>query len=290
MTIFIHFVFHYFSDKIEIIEELEDEAEMTLKEEIGDDFDSASDDGNLLMERRKGGTEKAFKILEFYQKNKSLFNISNRNKTKVWEPVANDIKMSASECAHRFRNLKQVYMSYLQRECKSPEKPIIWPYYPLCKKVFGYRALKSKIMKNGDVDYAIKEWSAKEIKALINYYSENYAFVNKNYSDCECWAPLAREIKKTEMACLHKFMEMRKSYRKLKTMLTRNPKVKISWKYYTKFDEICSRPEDGNNEEYEVLKMEDEGNGVHDGELKFWYTFFTFTLRYFKGGRLVPDS
>lgn len=217
-----------------------DSDELSSSESETNGVDDDYTDSNSSKLRRKGEA-KAFKILEFYQKNKDKFSTSNRKKTALWEVIAKQVHMTPTQCAHRFRNLKQVYMAYLHRECKTPEKPIIWPYYNLCKKVFGYKALKSKILKKESNEYEFKEWSPKEIKTLISFYAKNYDSVNKNANNDACWTQLSDEIGKSETLCREKFLELRKSYRKLKTMLTRNPKTKVSWKYFNMFDQICTR-------------------------------------------------
>lgn len=130
--------------------------------------------------------------------------------------------------------------------------PILWPYYALCKKVFGYRAIKNKL-KNGKLDSDDSEdWSAKEIKQLINYFSQNFDDINTNVDDSTKWSELAADIGKGETSCKEKFLELRKSYRKLKTMRSRNPDVKISWKYFASFEQIYSAREEDSQEAMEV--------------------------------------
>lgn len=226
----------------------------------------------MLTARRQEGEAKAFRILEFYLKHKDTFNSSNRLKSAIWEQVAKEVKMTPAQCAHRFRNLKQVYMSYLTRECKRPDKPIVWPYYALCKKVFGYRALKSKILKKTDSDFNIKEWTTKDIKMLIEYFAQNFAKVNSEFSNLECWSELAQKIGKDEEVCKDKFLELRKSYRKLKTMLTRNPNTNISWKYFPYFEQIYENRADATDlsyidGNYEVMDIDDEiKKEIQDGK------------------------
>lgn len=222
-------------------------------EEYTDDDESYDERGFTKRTKRRSGDSKAFKILEYYQKNKDKFSTTNRNKHSLWDILAKQIGISATQCAHRFRNLKQVYTAYVQREISKPEMPILWPYYALCKKVFGYRAIKSKL-KNGKMDSDDSEdWSAKEIKQLINYFSNNFDDINLNIEDTTKWSDLAGEIGKGENSCKEKLLELRKSYRKLKTMRSRNPDVKISWKYFNMFEDIYNAKENG----VETLEMDD---------------------------------
>ncbi|KAI8425717.1 hypothetical protein MSG28_011514 [Choristoneura fumiferana] len=233
-----------------ILEDKKDNPDMQIDWRYIELFDCIFDDesyderGFMKRSKRRTGDSKSFKILEFYQKNKEKFASPNRKKLALWEILARDIGMSAAQCAHRFRNLKQVYTKYVQREINKPEKPILWPYYAHCKKVFGYRAIKSKL-RNGKRDTDDEEeWSAKEIKQLINYFAQNFDDINSNVEDKNKWSALAAEIGKVEDACCEKLLELRKSYRKLKTMKTRNADVKISWKYFNLFDEIYTSKED----------------------------------------------
>ncbi|KAJ8705251.1 hypothetical protein PYW07_011078 [Mythimna separata] len=222
-------------------------------EEFTDDDESYDERGYTKRNKRRSGDSKAFKILEYYQKNKDKFSTTNRNKHSLWDILAKQIGISATQCAHRFRNLKQVYTAYVQREINKPEMPILWPYYALCKKVFGYRAIKSKL-KNGKLDSDDSEdWSAKEIKQLINYFSQNFDELNNNIEDTTKWSDLAGEIGKGENSCKEKLIELRKSYRKLKTMRTRNPEVKISWKYFNMFEDIYNAKENG----VETMEVDD---------------------------------
>ncbi|XP_050555253.1 uncharacterized protein LOC118280646 isoform X2 [Spodoptera frugiperda] len=234
---------------------------VSIKEEVGiddfsDDDESFDERGFTKRTKRRAGESKAFKILEYYQKNKDKFSTTNRNKHSLWEVLAKQIGISATQCAHRFRNLKQVYTAYVQREINKPEMPILWPYYALCKKVFGYRAIKSKL-KNGKMDSDDSEdWSAKEIKQLINYFSQNFEEIDNFVDDTSKWSDLATDIGKTENACKEKFIELRKSYRKLKTMRSRNPDVKISWKYFNMFEDIYNAKQNGNDEAMEVEELD----------------------------------
>ncbi|KAJ0171095.1 hypothetical protein K1T71_013294 [Dendrolimus kikuchii] len=204
---------------------------------------NGTDDENELYDEhddkdsKHGGDSKAFKILEYYQKNKDKFTSPHRNKHSLWEILAKQIGISATQCAHRLRNLKQVYTGYVQREINKPEMPIFWPYYTLCKKVFGYRAIKAKLKNSKQDSNVLEEWSAKEIKMLLNYLAQNISKVDDS-EDLSVWSGLAKEIGKSEQACREKFLELRKSYRKLKTKITRHPNVKISWKYFGLLDNI----------------------------------------------------
>lgn len=244
-------------------------------EDYSEDEESFDERGFTKRSKRRSGDSKAFKILEYYQKNKDKFSTTNRNKHSLWEVLAKQIGISATQCAHRFRNLKQVYTAYVQREINKPEMPILWPYYALCKKVFGYRAIKSKL-KNGKLDSDDSEdWSAKEIKLLINYFSQHFDEINSNVDDNSKWSDLAADIGKSENSCKEKFLELRKSYRKLKTMRTRNPDVKISWKYFNMFEQIYSAKEDGqdamqvDDEQGTYLTIEGSDEKV---EQEGWYT------------------
>ncbi|XP_045779737.1 uncharacterized protein LOC123877230 isoform X2 [Maniola jurtina] len=206
--------------------------------EICDDEESYDERGFTKRTKKRIGDEKAFKILEYYLKNKDKFASSLHKKLALWENLAKQIGISATECAHRFRNFKQVYTSYVQREINKPEKPILWPYYTLCKKVFGYRAIKTKL-KNGKTDTDDEEdWSAKEIKQVINYFARNYCTFIDEVEDKNKWSNLAHELGRSASSCCEKFLELRKSYRKLKTMKARNPDVKVSWKYFNMMDDI----------------------------------------------------
>lgn len=216
--------------------------------------------------KRSSGDSKAFRILEYYQKNKDKFSTTNRNKHNLWAPLSREIGISETQCAHRFRNLKQVYTAYVQREISKPEMPIVWPYYALCKKVFGYRALKNKL-RNSKNDSDYEEWSASDIKKLIQFFAENFDSISNNIEDISKWAPLASDIEKNEVCCKEKFLELRKSYRKLKTQITRNPNVKISWKYFNMFEQIYNENENGLqqttmelDEQYYSDDQQQEGN------------------------------
>ncbi|KAF9408721.1 hypothetical protein HW555_011686 [Spodoptera exigua] len=234
---------------------------VNIKDEIGmddfsDDDESYDERGFTKRTKRRSGDSKAFKILEYYQKNKDKFSTTNRNKHSLWEVLAKQIGISATQCAHRFRNLKQVYTAYVQREINKPEMPILWPYYALCKKVFGYRAIKSKL-KNGKMDSDDSEdWSAKEIKKLINYVGQNFEDIDGLVDDVSKWSDLAAEIGKTENSCKEKFIELRRSYRSLKTMRCRNPDVKISWKYFNMFEDMYKAKQNGNDEAMEVEELD----------------------------------
>ncbi|CAG5037603.1 unnamed protein product [Parnassius apollo] len=213
-----------------------------IKDEVNDDDsddeESYDERGFTKRSKRRTDESKDYKILEYYQKNKDKFTGSLRKKLSVWETLAKQLHITATQCAHRFRNIKQVYMGYVQKEINKPEMPILWPYYALCKKVFGYRAIKSKL-KNGKRDSDDdEEWTAREIKLLINYFSNNFNDLCDSIEDVRKWSALVSDIGKTATACSEKFLELRKSYRKLKTMKSRNPEVKVSWKYFNMIDNI----------------------------------------------------
>ncbi|XP_038219188.1 uncharacterized protein LOC119837608 [Zerene cesonia] len=216
-----------------------------------DDEVSYDERGFTLRSKRRSGEAKAYKILEYYLKNKDKFSSTNYKKLILWETLAKQIGMTAAECAHRFRNFKQVYRHYIQREINKPEMPIVWPYYALCKKVFGYRAIKAKL-KSGKADSSDSEdWSAKEIKKLIIYFANHFSELDNDVENKSKWTNIANEIGRTENSCSEKFIELRKSYRKLKTMKTNNPETKVAWKYFNMMDEIYS-----NNQKAEVEGME----------------------------------
>ncbi|CAH2060691.1 unnamed protein product, partial [Iphiclides podalirius] len=216
-------------------------------EEDNDDFsedeESYDERGYTKRSKRRLGESKGFKILEYYLRNKDKFSCSLRKKLSLWEVLARQLGITAAQCAHRFRNLKQVYTGYVQREINKPDMPILWPYYALCKKVFGYRAIKSRL-KSGKMDSDdAEEWTAREIKQVINHYSSNCDSLRDSAEDVDRWSPLASQLGKTARACCEKFLELRKSYRKLKTMKSRNPEVKVSWKYFNMMDDIFSSDE-----------------------------------------------
>ncbi|XP_039761083.1 uncharacterized protein LOC120634496 isoform X1 [Pararge aegeria] len=209
--------------------------------QISEDEETYDERGFIKRTKKTNGDVKAFKILEYFFKNKDKFASSQYKKLALWEIVAKQIGLSATECAHRFRNFKQVYTGYVQREINKPEKPIIWPYYSLCKKVFGYRAIKNKL-KNGKVDSDdAEDWSAKEIKQVINYFARNYYNFIDEVDDKSKWVELSQELGRSTTSCCDKFLELRKSYRKLKTMKARNPDVKVSWKYFNMMDDIYQK-------------------------------------------------
>ncbi|XP_059058200.1 uncharacterized protein LOC131851692 [Achroia grisella] len=215
--------------------------------------------GFTKRSKRGIGDSKAFKILEYYQKNKDKFSTTQRKKQVLWEILAKQIGISAEQCAHRFRNLKQVYTGYIQREIDRPDMPILWPYYALSKKVFGYRAIKSKLKNNKFNAESAAEWTAKEIKLLINYFGKNFENLSENLEDKSKWSDLSSATGKSENSCIQKFIELRKCYRKLKTMRENNPQMKVSWKYYTLFDQIYSFKQDNKDtiQEIEILDPND---------------------------------
>lgn len=256
--------------------------------DCSDDEESYDERGFTKRAKRRAGESKGFKILEYYLRNKDKFSCSLRKKLSLWEVLARQLGITAPQCAHRFRNLKQVYTGYVQREINKPEMPILWPYYALCKKVFGYRAIKSKL-KNGKMDSndeEREEWSAREIKLLINYFSNNYDALRDSVEDVDQWSPVASDIGKTSRSCCEKFLELRKSYRKLKTMKSRNPEVKVSWKYFNMMDDIYSseetdrRMEVNTRDEAEIVETMDVDaikTELPDGELVIFNFFGIFS-------------
>ncbi|RVE53512.1 hypothetical protein evm_001882 [Chilo suppressalis] len=229
--------------------------------ENGTDDEEFDERGFTKRTKRGFGDSKAFKILEYYQKNKDRFSTTQRKKQELWEVIAKQIGITAEQCAHRFRNLKQVYTSYVQREINKPDMPIIWPYYALCKKVFGYRAIKTKLKNNKMDSDEVDEWTPKEIKQVINYFKEHFNEIS-NSNDVTKWRGLARELQKTESNIRDKFHELKKSYKSLKTVKEHNPAYKVSWKYFNLFDEIYQKS-DGNDMEVEAL---DEDNNEDDDD------------------------
>uniref|UniRef100_A0A1E1WCN3 Myb-like domain-containing protein n=1 Tax=Pectinophora gossypiella TaxID=13191 RepID=A0A1E1WCN3_PECGO len=227
------------------------------EEDISDDDDFEE---KTSGKRSRGTSDPVLtKILEYYLKNKDKFATTPRKKQALWEVLAKQVGISAEQCAHRFRNLKQVYTMHIQREINKPERPILWPYYALCKKVFGYRAIKNKL-KNGKVGSDDgEEWSTKEIKTLINHIA-NHLDIDSDPTDNTKWSSLAQDIGKTETSCREKFLELRKSYRKIKTMISKNPDCKVNWKYFKMFDEIYSKErigmEVGSSDENVLVPME----------------------------------
>ncbi|XP_041984189.1 uncharacterized protein LOC121736833 [Aricia agestis] len=208
-----------------------------------EDEETYDERGFTKNTKKQAGDEKAFKLLEYYLKNKDKFASSQQKKLALWEVIGKQIGVSATECAHRFRNFKQVYTAYVQREVNKPEMPILWPYYSLCKKVFGYRVIKSKL-KNGKTDAdEIEDWAPKEIKQIINHFSSFYNEITENSNDETLWSSLAEQMGRPATSLRYKFLELRKSYRKLKTMKTRNPDVKLTWKYFNMMDNIYNEAE-----------------------------------------------
>ncbi|XP_050672164.1 uncharacterized protein LOC126970352 [Leptidea sinapis] len=227
--------------------------ESDAKTDGTDDEVSFDEGGFTLRTKRRHGEEKATKILDYYLKNKDKFNSPLYKKLNLWEGLANKIGVTPTECAHRFRNLKQVYIAYVQREMSKPEMPITWPYYAQCKKVFGYRVIKAKY-KNKDLSYC-QDWTAREIKKLLIFYGENCDSIDNNIDEISLWDSIAEELGQTPSSCSRKFFELRKSYKKLKTMKANNPETKISWKYFSMMDEI-------------YLKKENRANMMIDGDLE----------------------
>lgn len=118
--------------------------------------------------------------------------------------------------------------------------PIVWPYYALCKKVFGYRAIKNKL-KRAKASSEEKDWVPSEIKALLTYFGQNFHSISNNTDDITKWYSLSRQLSKTQTSCREKFLDLRKSYRKLKTMKSRNPDCRVSWQYFNIIDEIYAK-------------------------------------------------
>lgn len=211
-----------------------------LSDNVSDDEDYDPDKASGKRSRGTGDP-KQIKILEYYMKNKDKFSTTMRKKQFLWDILAKQIGISAEQCAHRFRNLKQVYVAYIQREIDKPDKPILWPYYALCKKVFGYRAIKNKL-KNGKLESDDSEdWAPKEIKQIINHFANHFQNITNNTDDASNWASLAEEMGKSKTACKDKFLDLRKSYRKIKTMISKNPECKVNWKYFKMFEEIYNK-------------------------------------------------
>ncbi|CAH0764828.1 unnamed protein product [Diatraea saccharalis] len=228
--------------------------------ENGTDYEEYDERGFTKRTKRGLGDSKAFKILEYYQKNKDKFSTTLKKKQTLWDALGKQIGMTGEQCAHRFRNLKQVYTGYVQREINIPEMPILWPYYALCKKVFGYRAIKSKL-KNNKADKDFEEWTPKEIKQVIGYFGLH--FNELSYDDTATkWKELADELQKPMKAVRDKFIELRKSYKRLKTVKEHNPEFKVSWKYYNMFNEIYERADAGAAMEVddEVYEVSDDRN------------------------------
>lgn len=158
----------------------------------------------------------------------------------------------------------------------------MWPYYALCKKVFGYRILKSKIIKKKASDFNFKEWATKEIKALISYVSQNFESIEKDTNNLALWAELSAQIGKDEETCKEKYLELRKSYKKLNVLLTRNPNSKITWKYYAAFDSMFSNEVDNCDFKmesieggYEYMALDDDIK-LEIQESKFFYHIIPF--------------
>lgn len=227
-------------------------------------YDEDYDEQGIGKRPRGSPDPKQFKILEYYQKNKTKFSKSQQKKATIWEGLAKQLGLTSEQCAHRFRNLKQVYTTYVQREIKKPEKPILWPYYALCKKVFGYRAIQNKL-KNAKYDSdEDREWSTKEIKQLIDHFAKNVDAINNDIDNAKLWDSVAHDIGNSASSCRDKFLELRKSYRQLKGMKSRNKSYKVVWKYYKKFEEIYAG---GENERSRVEAMDVDADDDANSEV-----------------------
>lgn len=157
-------------------------------------------------------------------------------------------------------------MSYVQREINKPEMPILWPYYALCKKVFGYRAIKNKLKNNKVGSEENEEWAPKEIKQIIHYFSNHFHEICNN-DDSSKWAPLAREMNKSETSVNNKFLELQKSYKRLKTMKENHPECKVSWKYYNLFEDVYEKLGIEEVEEMEIDQLEYNDENVVNEEI-----------------------
>ncbi|XP_072945807.1 uncharacterized protein [Epargyreus clarus] len=247
---------------------------ITIKDDDSNSIENGTDDEETYDERgfvkrskKQTGDTKAFKILEFYLKHKHKFSSPQYKRVALWETLSKQIGVPASECAHRFRNFKQVYKAYVKREISKPEKPILWPYYPLCKKVFGYRSIKAKLKNELKQVSDDEDWSAKDIKTLISFFAQNFQDLHDKIGDSSQWTQVAIELGRSNTACSDKFMELRKSYRKLKTMKTRNPDVKVSWKYFNFMDELYTS--EGASNLYEDVQMiSDENELLPENNIK----------------------
>ncbi|GBP18650.1 hypothetical protein EVAR_14420_1 [Eumeta japonica] len=220
--------------------ELETENESEIDQNVYEiDDPSYYDDKDYgAKRRRRNGEPKAFAILDFYLQNKEKFTLPQVKKLSLWAIVGEQIDMSAEQCAHRFRNLKQVYMAYLQRECRAPDKPILWPYYNICKKIFGYKSLLQKIRTKFEDQFLSQiEWPHEDLERLLHYCDINYNEINKNINDKQNWAEIATVLGKSQENCLNKFLELKKTYVKLKTRNNDDPSI-ISWNYFKAFEDI----------------------------------------------------
>lgn len=133
-----------------------------------------------------------------------------------------------------------------------------------------------ELNKKGDINTDPDDWPVRLIKLLISFFSKNFHEITNNIDDLSKWAPLASDIGKSEAICKEKFIELRKSYRKLKTMRTRNPDVKISWIYFDLFDKIYTARES----EYDSMEVETlEEQVLMEEEVTGWY--FIFLLVFF---------
>lgn len=215
-----------------------------LDDNISEDIDSEEmkydERGFTIRVKRDLEKAKGMKILEYYIKNKDKFNSPNYKKTVLWNTLSKEIGISATECAHRFRNIKQIYLSHVQREITKPEMPIVWQYFAICKKAFGYRAIKAKLKTNTPDLTDTEEWSHEDITKLINFAASNINIPMDKWN----WADIADENGHTANGCLDKYCELRRCYRKLKTLITNNPEKRVSWKYFSIMDKIHTKTED----------------------------------------------
>ncbi|XP_013193402.1 uncharacterized protein LOC106137166 [Amyelois transitella] len=238
------------------------------RHELWSDEDEYDERGFTKHMKRTFTQSKMFKILEYYLKNKDKFATTQKKRDFLWGQLGKQLGLAGSDCAQKFRHLKNMYTSYIRKEIEKPDIPIVWPFYTLCKKVFGYRALKSKLKNNKTAE---DDWAAKEIKIIIRHFGENFQIILDNLNDSSVWRNVANEIGKSDISCMIKFNELKKAYQKMKKMKVMDPKVIIHWKYYSLIDEIFAAKghevdsldvsmDDGDREQMEVLYEEDIKN------------------------------
>ncbi|CAF4895982.1 unnamed protein product [Pieris macdunnoughi] len=239
-------------------------------ENIDNDDIRFDERGFTTRVKRDIGRAKGIKILEYYLKNKDKFNSPNYKKAALWEILSKEIGISATECAHRFRNFKQIYLNHVQREITKPELPIVWPYFTICKKVFGYRAVKAKL-KSHNILNDTEDWSHQDITKLINFATANFDDGNEEKWR---WEEIANITGHTAMACLDKYFELRKCYRKLKTMKSNNPEKRVSWKYFDVMDKIYTRDmvadikmEVQDDDDFQCLIVIPEGQDISQAQI-----------------------